>query len=88
MAGSSKKATFTISRDVLEALNGAVTAGAAPSKNAFVERALVKELKELRRLARRAQWEEAMRDPQFLKDLSEVETAFAPADAETAKGIG
>lgn len=88
MATKTKKATFSLHEDVLEALDEAVSEGAAPSKNAFVERALVKELKELRRKARRAQWEQAAGDSLFLKDLEEVEDAFGSADAETARGIG
>jgi metal-responsive CopG/Arc/MetJ family transcriptional regulator len=56
-----KKATFTLHEDVLAAVDEAVHSGEAPSKNAFVERALLKEIKELRKKARRSQWEEAAR---------------------------
>ena len=84
MRGKTKKATFSLHPDVLAALGEAVAHGAAPSKNALVERALVKELRELRRQARQAQWQEGARDPLLLKDVSEIEAAFQFADAETA----
>ncbi len=88
MASPLKKATFSLRRETLEALDEAVSQGAAPSKNALVERALEKELKEVRRQRERALWEEALRDPLFLRDLEEVDEAFQSADAETARSIG
>ncbi|MDO8674112.1 MAG: hypothetical protein Q7O66_22090 [Dehalococcoidia bacterium] len=88
MTSRAKKATFSLHEDILEAMDEAVSRGAAPSKNAFVERALSKELVELRRQARKLRWEEGARDPQLLKDLEETETAFSSADAETAGRIG
>lgn len=87
MAIATRKATFSLHEDVLDALDEAMRRGAAASKNALVERALVKELKELRRQAERAQLEEAARDPLFLRDLEELEEAFRSADAETARRI-
>ena len=88
MSGKTKKATFNLHPDVLDALDKAMTEGVAPSKNVLVERALVKELKELRRRARRALWEEGVKDPALLKDINEVEVAFQSADVETARRIG
>ena len=84
----SQKATFNLSPGVLADLERAVAAGAAPSKNAFVERALASALEELRREQRRQAWDEARRDPQFLRDLEEVEADFGTVDAETARSIG
>ena len=84
----SRKATFSLQEDVLAAVNDAVRNGAAPSKNAFVEGALRRELRELERARRRARWEEAARDPLLLKDVREAEEDFAAADAETARRIG
>lgn len=72
MRGKTKKATFSLHPDVLAALDEATARGAAPSKNALVERALVKELKELRRQVRQSQWQEGARDPLLLKDISEI----------------
>lgn len=88
MVSKAKKATFSIHENVLHAVDEAVALGSAPSKNAFVERALVKELGELRRKARKVRWEEAARDPLFLKDIEDIEAAFGSADAETARRIG
>ena len=87
MSEKTKKATFNLSPGVLAELDKAMAEGAAPSKNALVERALVKEMKELQRLARKARWEQGAMDPALLKDLSENEDAFKPADAETARRI-
>jgi hypothetical protein len=87
MPGKAKKVTFSLHEDVMQAVDEAVARGAAPSKNALVERALVHELRELRRQARRTLWDEAARDPLFLRDLAEVEDDFRSADAETARRI-
>jgi metal-responsive CopG/Arc/MetJ family transcriptional regulator len=84
MSGKTKKATFNLPPDVLAEMDRVMAEGVAPSKNSLVERALVKELKELRRQARRTRWEEGARDPALLKDISEVESVFQSADAETA----
>ena len=87
MSEKTKKATFNLSPGLLAELDKVMAEGAAPSKNALVERALVKEMKELQRLARKARWEQGARDPALLKDLSENEVAFNSADAETARRI-
>jgi hypothetical protein len=39
-------------------------------------------------LLRFPRWDEAIRDPLFLKDLEDVEDAFHSADAETASRLG
>lgn len=87
MPPPARKATFALDEAVLGALSEAVAHGAAASKNALVERALRRELKEVRRQVRQTQWEKAAADPLFLKDIQEVEAAFASADGETARGI-
>ncbi len=83
----SRKATFSLHEDLLAALNEAVARGAAPSKNALVEQALRRELKEIRRRILAAAWEEAARDPLFMRDVQEIQEAFKSADAETARTI-
>ncbi len=88
MRGKTKKATFSLHPDVLAALDEATARGAAPSKNILVERALLKELKELQRQMRQAQWREGAKDPLLLKDIFEIEATFKSADAETARRIG
>jgi hypothetical protein len=83
MRGKTRKATFNLHTDVLAALDEIMAQGMVPSKNALVEQALLKELKELRRQARKALWQEAAKDPLFIKDIEEVEADFRYADAET-----
>jgi hypothetical protein len=82
-----KKATFNLSVDLLELLGEAVAQGAAPSKNALVEQAIVKELRLARQRMLRQRWEEAASDPLFRGDVAEVNAAFSAADAETAREI-
>lgn len=82
-----KKATFLLSRAVLTAMDEFVAAGAAPSKNALVERALRHELKALRRERRCQLLQAAANDPLFLQDIAEVQRDFEFADAETAQLI-
>jgi hypothetical protein len=88
MPRKTKKATFSLRIDILEELDKAMSKGIAPSKNALVEQALLKELKELRRQDRQRIWQEGAEDPLLLKDIKDVETAFHTADAETAQRIG
>ena len=80
-----RKATFSLQPEVLAALDEAVRIGAAASKNALVERALRKELKELRGQWRQDQWATAAQDPLFRKDIEDVELAFRVADAEMTR---
>ena len=83
MSGKTKKATFNFHPDVLAALDEAMAEGVAPSKNALVERALVRELKELRRRARQARWEEGAKDPVLLRD--QIEKAYAVGNVATSR---
>jgi hypothetical protein len=87
VVSTSKKATFSLPADVLAAVDHAVSEGAAPSKNAFVEQALVQRLDDLRRERRRERWLQAASDPLFMKDVADVEADFRYADAETARRI-
>ena len=88
MRGKTKKATFNLHTDILAAVDEVMAQGIVPSKNALVEQAIVKELKELRRQARQTKWQEGATDPSLLKDIEEVEATFQSADAETARRIG
>jgi metal-responsive CopG/Arc/MetJ family transcriptional regulator len=88
MRGKTKKATFNLPIDVLTELDEIITQGIAPSKNALVEQALLKELKELRRQARQALWQEAAKDSLFMKDIEKAEVDFRYADAEAARRMG
>lgn len=87
MATRSRKVTYYLSEELLAAIDQAVARGVAPSKNALVERALARAIEEIEQEWLRRQWEEAARDPLFLKDIQEVEEDFRFADAETARGI-
>ena len=87
MSPRTKKATFNLSGHVLAALDEAMAAGAAPSKNVLVERALLRELKDMERKVRQARWEQGAKDPALLKDITDTETAFASADGETVGRI-
>ena len=87
MRVKTKKVTFNLHPDVIIALDEAMARGAAPSKNILVERALVKELKEVQRQERQAQWEKGAKDPLLLKDMESIEANFQSADAETARMI-
>ena len=88
MGGKTKKATFNLHTDVLAALDEVMARGMAPSKNALVEQALNKELKELQRQTRQRLWQEGAKDTLLLKDVEDTEAAFRTADAETARMIG
>ena len=88
MREKTRKATFSLHSDVLAALDEVMALGAVPSKNALVEQALLKELKELRRQARLTQWKEGAKDKLLLKDIEDIEAAFGTADAETDRRIG
>jgi Arc/MetJ-type ribon-helix-helix transcriptional regulator len=85
MGSAARKVTFSLREDLLVALDQAVARGTAPSKSAFVERALRKELQEIWRQEREALWQEASRDPLFLRDLAETAQAFARADEGLAR---
>jgi hypothetical protein len=84
MGTTTKKATFNLHTEVLEAMEHAMEQGMASSKNALVEQALVKELKELKRQTRKALWQKAALDPVFMRDIEKVETDFKQADADSA----
>jgi hypothetical protein len=81
-----KKATFSLRTDVLAALDQAVAQGAAPSKNALIEQAINRELKEFRKQARLALWQAGAQDKHLLQDIEEISQAFRTADAETTPG--
>ena len=77
-----RKTGWQVPSSVAEAVRQAVEAGFAESQNAFVERALVRELQELRRSRVYGSYAEAAMDPAFRKDMAEVTDAFEPAIGE------
>jgi len=88
MRRKARKATFSLGADVLATLDEVMAQGMAPSKNALVEQALNKELRELQRQVRQRRWQEGAKDTLLLKDVEDVEAAFRTLDAETARRIG
>ncbi len=77
-----RKTGWQVRSSVAEAVKQAVESGAAESQNAFVERALVRELRELRRQRVYDSYAEAASDPAFREDMAEVTDAFGPAVGE------
>ncbi len=74
-----KKTGYQLRLSVVMAVRDAVREGAAESQNAFVERALIRELKELRRGRVYEAYAEAARDALFLEDVQSTEAAYDPA---------
>ena len=87
LKSAGRKVTVSLPEDVLAALDAAVARGITPCKSAFVERALQKELQEMRLQERQALWQEASRDPLFLRDLAETAEAFGRADDGLARDM-
>jgi hypothetical protein len=77
-----RKTGWQVRASVADAVKHAVEAGAAESQNAFVERALIRELRELRRRRVYDAYARAVADPMFLKDMKKVTEAFEPTVAE------
>jgi hypothetical protein len=69
---------------VATAVKEAVAGGAAESQNAFVERALLRALKELRRQRVYDAYAAAAADPLFMEDMRSTTAAF---DVATADGL-
>lgn len=82
MREKTKKATFNLPTYILDALDEIMAQGIVPSKNALVEKALMKEVKELKRQQRRALWSKAINDPLFIRDIEKTEEDFKYADAD------
>lgn len=77
-----KKTGYQVRLSVVMAVRDAVREGAAESQNAFVERALIRELKELRRSRVYDAYAEAARDPLFLEDMQSTTAAYDPASGD------
>lgn len=87
MPTKTKKATFSINVGVLASLDDVIAKGKSRSKNAFVEEAIKKELREIKRKERREGWIAAMKDPLFLEDIKEIEDHYRQADSEAMARI-
>jgi hypothetical protein len=85
-ADSPRKTGWQVRSSVADAVKHAVEAGAAESQNAFVERALIRELRELRRRRVYQAYAQASADPSFMKEMREVTEAFDPFAGEGLPG--
>ena len=83
-ARSSQKATFLLSKEVLEEVKQLVEQGGARSLNAFVELALEEQIRRFQRAQIDRAIQEASQDPLFLADVKDTMRSFARADAEAA----
>jgi phage gp16-like protein len=72
-----KKVGWQVRRSIAEAVKEAVKHGAAESQNAFVEDALLRRLKDLRREKVYSAYGAAARDPAFMEDMRSVTEAFS-----------
>lgn len=74
-----KKVTLRLHTRVAEAVRVAVASGEAPSADVFVEQALIAAFRERRRERLYQAYAEAADDATFVKEMTEVSTAFEPA---------
>ena len=81
-----QKTGYQIRRSVVLAVREAVRDGGAESQNAFVERALIRELKELRKTALSTAYAEAARDLVFMKDMEVTDAAWDPTASDGLVG--
>jgi hypothetical protein len=81
-----RKVGWQVRRSVAEAVKEAVELGAAESQNAFVEDALLRRLKELRREKLYSAYEAAARDPAFMEDMRSIDEAFSGTERDGLDG--
>jgi metal-responsive CopG/Arc/MetJ family transcriptional regulator len=74
--------TITLSADLLEAVDTIVRAGVAESRNAFLERAIRRQLAATRRAAIDAEFAHMANDPAYQEEALQVAEEFAAADWE------
>jgi PAS domain-containing protein len=77
-----KKPGYQLPEALVRAVKDAVDQGAAESQNAFVERALIRELREARRRLLYDAYAAAASDPAFLADMDSTTAAWEPAAAD------
>ena len=74
-----RKTGWQVRQSVADAVREAVEAGAAESQNALVERALVRELKALRRRQIYDAYASAAADPAFMEEMRATTSAYEVA---------
>jgi len=77
-----RKAGWQVRSSVADAVKRAVEQGAAESQNAFVERALIQELRAMRQRRVYEAYAAAMSDPDFTSDLEHIGRAFEAAASD------
>ena len=77
------KRTYNLDDTVVSAVKIAVEQGAAPSQDAFVEKALQRELRRLRDQRDAALWAASLKDAELQSECEEIDREFAAADLET-----
>ena len=80
-----QKTGYQLRRSIVLAVRDAVQDGAAESQNAFVERALIRELQELRKKKLAEAYEEASRDRTFMQEMRALNAGW---DVTSADGLG
>jgi len=86
--GGSRKVTYSLPNELLQAMEGMVREGAAPSYSAFVAEAVRERLERLAEERLKEALAAAARDPLFLEDLEATTLAFAVADGVVAGAAG
>jgi hypothetical protein len=81
-----RKVGWQVRQSVAAAVKEAVESGAAESQNAFVEDALLRRLKELRRDTIYSAYEVAAQDPVFMEDMRSISDAFSGTAPDGLEG--
>lgn len=81
------KVTYSLPSELVDQVRSAVREGAAPSYSAFVERALLEAVRKAREEHLEGEFRQAASDPDFIRDVEQIEHDFAHADAEAARLI-
>lgn len=82
-----RKATFVLPAQVLDEMHELVSIGLANSVSSLVREAIESKVRELREELLKKEFEEAARDPYFMKDIDQTMNLFHSADGETARMI-
>lgn len=85
MASQMVRTTLALPADLLAAVDQAVQAGQARSRNAWVARALQRELDAQQRAAIDAAFAAMATDPAYQTEAQALTDAFAPADWEALR---
>ena len=84
---NSRKATFALPEPLLKKLKLLANNNRVPSVNAAVREAIEEYIVKLEREEFRNAMEEAAKDPDFIRDITDTEKDFRRLDAETAEMI-